>query len=941
MGSRNEIVGREVELAAIERFLDGGPSRLLTINGAAGIGKTTLWSAAVERARELGYRVLACRPAETERDLSFAGLTALMSDAIVDELAPYLPGPRHRALEIALHRMGSGDATAGPTDIASAGPFPSSAGADAMALGLAVLGVFRLLAAAQPVLIAMDDLQWWDPATGETVAFALRRLTVEPVAVIGAVRSGIGGGSVQTISGAFAAERRSRVEVEPLSVGSVGRLLAERLAMHFPRPVLRRLCDATGCNPFLALELARTLAMRDVLPAAGEPFPVPADLDSLVGDRLEPLSSEAREAVLIVAALARPSVRVLERLMGPDTADRALHEALASGMLRIDGDQLRADHPLIASAVYARALPAERRRLHRRLAAAVSDEEQRARHLALGSDGPNAAVATALDQAARVARGRGALATAVELRSLSVELTPTAAIADRVRRHLDLASDLLACGQLEDARIACRAVVASLPPGTGRVAALLRLADVEVARDDRQAAVNWCEQALLEAGDDPALAARCHAALASSSPYDVDRETTHARAAIEMLAGREELAPAAVATALCTLATNDLWAGRGFDRTGFERAMQLEPLLELPVLARPSTEFGAVLMRVDAFDESRRLLEGSLAAAIAVGDEASRVTILLHLVGLETLTANLPAAAARLATIRELQAECGFEIRLVAAYQALVDALRGEVDAAREGAVRGLAAAKRDNDDWSVAVFARPLGFLSLSLGDAAEAVEQLSRAVATFAAFRVVEPNTIRLHADLVEALVLADRMADAEDTLAAFEARAHAHGFPWSLATSARARALVLAARGDLTGAGAAIDRALQAHAGLAMPFELARTSLVGGTIARRAKRRALARQLLEDAITAFDSLGTSLWAAQARQELGRVSGRRASPTALSDTERQVAELVASGHTNREAATELFLSVRTVEGHLARVYGKLGIRGRTQLAQALARQG
>jgi DNA-binding CsgD family transcriptional regulator len=516
-----------------------------------------------------------------------------------------------------------------------------------------------------------------------------------------------------------------------------------------------------------------------------------------------------------------------------------------------------------------------------------------------------------------------------------------AAIADRARRRLDLASDHLASGQLEEARAACRAIIVSLPPGTGRVAALLRLADVEVARDDRQSAVRWCEQALLEAGDDPALVARCHAALASSSPYDVDRETAHARAAIEVLAGHEQLAPAAVATALCTLATNDLWAGRGFDRTGFERAMQLEPLLELPILARPSSDFGPVLMRVDAFDEARRFLEGSLAAAVEGGDEASRVTILLHLVGLETLTANLRAADDRLTAIRELQAECGFEIRLVAAYQALVDALRGKVDVAREGAARGLAAAERDDDRWSAAVFARPLGFLALSLGDAAEAIQHLSRSVATFAAFGVVEPNTIRLHADLAEALVLAGRLDDAEEVLDAFEVRAKAHGFPWSLATSARARAVLLAARGDLDGAGAAIDRALVAHVGLAMPFERARTLLVGGTIARRVKRRAVARELLEEALAAFDSLDTPLWAARARQELGRVSGRRASPTELSDTERRVAELVAVGHTNREVATALFMSVRTVEGHLARAYGKLGIRGRTQLASALARQG
>ena len=940
MGHQNEIVGRHLELAAIERFLDSGSSRLLTIHGAAGIGKTTLWGAAVERARELGYRVLACRPAETEHDLSFAGLTSLLSDAVVDEVAPHLPGPRHRALEIALLRTARGDAMAGPPNSAGAGPSTAGAGVDRMALGLAVLGVLRSLAAAQPLVVAVDDLQWWDPATAETVAFALRRLTVEPVAVIGSVRAGVGGGVAETIAGGFPAEHQWRLEVEPLSVGSVGRLLAERLGVHFSRSVLMRLCDATGRNPFLALELARTLAMRDVLPAVGEPFPVAADVDSLVGDRLEPLSPEAREAVLIVAALARPTTRLIERLMGSKVADRALHEALAAGMLRMDGDQLRADHPLIASAVYARALPAERRRLHRQLAGVVLDQEQRARHLALGSDGPNTAVATALEQAAWVARGRGAPASAAELRELSVELTPVAAIADGARRRLDLASDHLASGQLEEARAACHAIIASLPSGTGRVAALLRLADVEVARDDRQSAVRWCEQALLEAGDDPALLARCHSALASSSPYDVDRETAHARAAIEVLAGHEHLAPAAMATALCTLATNDLWAGRGFDRTGFERAMQLEPLLELPILARPSSDFGPVLMRIDAFDEARRLLEGSLAAALATGDEASRATILLHLVGLETLTANLRSAADRLATIRELQAECGFEIRLVAAYQALVDALHGDVDTAREGAAQGLAAAERDDDQWSAAVFARPLGFLALSLGDAVEATKQLSRSVATFVAFGVVEPNAIRLHADLVEALVLAGRLDDAEEILGAFEVRAQAHGFPWSLATSARARALLLAARGDLDGAGAAIDRALVAHAGLAMPFERARTLLVGGTIARRVKRRAVARALLEEALAAFDSLDTPLWAARARQELGRVSGRRASPTELSDTERRVAELVAAGHANREVAAALFLSVRTVEGHLAQTYGKLGIRGRTQLASALARQ-
>lgn len=277
----------------------------------------------------------------------------------------------------------------------------------------------------------------------------------------------------------------------------------------------------------------------------------------------------------------------------------------------------------------------------------------------------------------------------------------------------------------------------------------------------------------------------------------------------------------------------------------------------------------------------------------------------------------------------------------MAAYQAQLDALGGEVDAAREGAAQGLAAAVQDGDQWSAAVFARPLGFLALSLGDYKEAVRQLSSAVTTFAAFGIVEPNAIRLHADLVEALVLADRLQDAEGILAGFEARAQTHSFHWSLATSARARALLLAAGGDLEGAGAAIGRAIDAHLGLTMPFERARTMLVGGIIARRLKRRAVARELLEHALEAFDQLRTPLWATRARRELGRRSGVRASLTDLSAIERQVAELVAAGQANRDVASELFMSVRTVEGHLGRIYGKLGIRGRTQLANALARPG
>jgi DNA-binding CsgD family transcriptional regulator len=226
------------------------------------------------------------------------------------------------------------------------------------------------------------------------------------------------------------------------------------------------------------------------------------------------------------------------------------------------------------------------------------------------------------------------------------------------------------------------------------------------------------------------------------------------------------------------------------------------------------------------------------------------------------------------------------------------------------------------------------LGFLELSLDRPAEADAYLSKAVELEHAMGVREPAFFRIVPDEVEALVALGRLDDAETLLAPFEEAGRNLDRAWAIATGARCRALLLAARGDIAGASAAADEAVAMHDGLPLPFELGRTRLVRGTVERRAKRKREARDTLTKALEAFDGLGAALWAEKARAELARIGGRAPSSLDLTPTEDRVAALVAAGSTNREAADALFVSIHTVEANLKRIYRKLGVRSRTELA-------
>jgi AAA ATPase domain len=356
------------------------------LEGEAGIGKSTLWLAAVEHARSRGLRVLRSRPAEAERGLVHVGLGDLFED-VLDEVLPALPAPRRRALEIALVR----EEQAGEK-------------LDPRTLGLAARGALQSLSQDSRLLVAIDDVQWLDDASARALAFALRRLSDANLGLLLARRVGMGLPS-GAIEQAIGAERLERVRVGPLSVGATQRLLQARFGRAFPRPTLIRLHETSGGNPFYALELARALEAEGTERDPTQPVHVPESLERLVRGRIGDLTPATRAALSIVAVSGRASPAMLG---AAGVSEAALAPAFAAGVIARADTVIRFTHPLLASALYQELPVEDRQGAHRLLAGMVDDPLARARHLALSLQAPDADVAAELDDAAAVATTRGA-----------------------------------------------------------------------------------------------------------------------------------------------------------------------------------------------------------------------------------------------------------------------------------------------------------------------------------------------------------------------------------------------------------------------------------------------------------------------------------------------------------------------------------------------------
>jgi ATP/maltotriose-dependent transcriptional regulator MalT len=914
------VVGRERELDELGAFAAGigARPRSLLLAGDAGAGKTTLWEAALRRAEEAGAAILAARPLEAETKLAYSGLADLL--AACRDAIEAVPEPQARALRAALLLEAPADGTV-----------------DARAVSLGFHGVVRALARDRPVMLAVDDVHWLDGPSAATLVFAARRLEPgEPVGILLALRAEHRGSL--SFDPARVLPAFTELTVGPLEPEELHVLLQDRLGTTLPRPVLRRLAAASGGNPFYALELARALgAERGPVEAA----PLPPTLRELVGARVASLPAPTRSALLAASASPDPTLALVGETAGLDAAE-ALGPAVAAEIVSMSGGRLRFAHPLLAAAAYDLAAPAERRDVHVRLAALAGDAEERARHLALAATAPDEAVAAALESAAAQALSRGAPSAAAELLEEARALTPTGHDADAARRAVDAAWLHFAAGDAQRARALVEEALAGLPPGPERARAQLVLGRVRSYDDDLRAAIELFERALTEAHDDAAVEALAREAVSASLFRLRERfadAVEHARAAAEIATrlGDDELRSAALGSQLIGEATLGLERARVTMRAATAAAAAGSRLRVLQGSAFP---VGVVRMWWEELDEACLAFAGLLAEAADVGDESSAPYLHVLLAQAECLRGRFDAAAAHAAEAA-LRAEQGGQLTLLAyavALQALVHAHRGEEEQAREAHATAMrlasSTAGRPAEQFATAA----LGLLELSLEHDEAAVAALEPLVRHAGEHEMNEPGLTRFVPDYVEALVGLGRLDEADGHLERYAGHAERLERRSAQGAAARCRSLLAAARGDLDAARAQLGRALELHQASPIPFDRARTLLALGAAQRRAKERRDARASLTAARDLFRGLGAGAWVPRAEAELRRIGGRAPALGELTPIERRVAELVAAGRTNREVAAALFLSPRTVEGHLSHVYGKLGVRSRVELSRKLA---
>jgi hypothetical protein len=585
------ILGREGELARVTSFIGsvpGGPSALL-LEGAAGIGKTTLWQAGVSIARARGHRVLSRRGAEPEALLSYAALGDLF-----DFELPDLPAPQQRALDAALLRA----------ELEGAPP-------DQRAVSVASLGVLRALAASGPVLVAIDDVQWLDVPLARALAFVVRRLEDAPVRVLVTLRVGSGGDPLG-LGRTGPAPVLHRLPIGRLSEEAMTRLLRARTEGRLTHPILLRVHRMSEGNPLFALEIARALTEHGVRPAPGEALPVPGDLQGLLAARLAALPSSAADGLLVVAAAARPTEDlVVAAAARPDRASADLRRAEQAGILQRAGGRLAFTHPLLGSTVYAAAMPQARRSVHRRLADLVVDPEERARHLALAASGPHPDVARALEEAGRHARRGGAPDAAAELLELARTLTPPEDGLELLRRSVEAADYHFDAGDATRATALLYEAAAMARPGRDRARILFHLASISWL--DMPRVQGLSEQALQEAGDAADIRAAIHEHLAWVGIYRGGLRR-RARQRVPVGGRSRSPTPAIRAESLSTFAMVEFLTGRPA-RDLMTEAVQLEdvamrksPEGRTTVFTASRTCHGLQLLWAGQLDAAREVL---------------------------------------------------------------------------------------------------------------------------------------------------------------------------------------------------------------------------------------------------------------------------------------------------------------------------------------------
>jgi DNA-binding CsgD family transcriptional regulator len=913
------VIGRTAEAARLEALVHDarhGRSGAIVVSGEAGIGKTVL----LGHARTLmdGFRVLEATGVEGEAHLAFAGLADCLKPAL--DRVEDLPEPQSQAL---LAALGLGPPMPGDRFTAYA-------------------GALTLLAAAAedgPLACLVDDAHWLDTASLEGLLFASRRLEAEGILLLLAAREGVS----QLIDSA----PLPRLHLDGLAPQDAAALVGRAASVPVAPDVLADLVRGAAGNPLALTELAGALSPHQLSGAEPLPDPLPVG-PSLRQALIRPLESfplRTRQALLVAST---------------DDAEGGLPAALAAAGLSMDdlapaeragillGGPTRTafSHPLVRSTVYAAAPLPDRRaahRVHAAAAAAAGDGaalDRRAWHLALASAGPDEEAAAELEAAGGRAMARTGYAAASEAMEASARLS--AAPTDLGRRLLGAAQAALASGDLGRAgRLFDEVIALDADPGQ-TVQAMAARGFTEMFGGSARRAVDM----LVAAADRIALAAPpasagllVQAIMACIQRADVARATD----ILETAASRAHGAPPSVA-ALVEVAAALLATHHGEPRPASD-----ESTAEIARLAAEGDPAAQVLIGGIGWElEMRERYAESNAVASGMISHARARSLVSALPWPLAGRAELLRRTGRL---REAAADAGEAIRLaeatgqhgVAAYAclnlALVEAVRGHADDCRAHAARALEGIVPSEATSLEASVSSALGLLALGQGDLGEALSHLGTAERLHLPPEELNPLYDPFLADLIEVRIRLGDVGRAADGLPRLEAQAARAGVAWPAAAAARCRGL-MAPDGESEDHFA---RALDLHQRTPTPFERGRTLLCLGERRRRGRRVREARESLEQALEIFESLGAAPWAEWARREL-RAAGaavrepRPAALEALTPQELQVALAVAEGATNKEAATALLISPKTVEYHLGHVYSKLGVRTRAELARRVA---
>jgi DNA-binding CsgD family transcriptional regulator len=895
------LVGREAEQRRVDSLLESARnerSAVLLLRGEAGIGKTALLEYAREQAADM--RVLCCTGIEAEHELAFAGIHQLVRPCT--HLLERLPAPQAAALGGAL-----GLRAGGVED-----------------RFLVALGLLSLLAEAcegGPLLCCIDDAQWLDASSAEALLFVARRFEAEPIAMVIAVREG----DLRSLAAPGIAE----LHVGPLPDAAARQLLSGRLEHGASPGVLTSLLTMSNGNPLALLELSAgltALQLDGAEPILGPP-PVRPRVEESFRVRVERLPIETRRLLLLAAAdeagdLGAISLAAVR--LGLDPAE--LDAAERGGLVRLDGT-VAFRHPLVRSAIYRSASREERRAAHQALADVASDSARRAWHRAVVTDGADEAIAAELEAAGFDAKRRGAPATACAAFERAVELS-----SDRGLMGHRLA--LAARAALDAGRP--EAAVALVERARGLVVDHLDQVELDVVRATYEGRRG-------SPAESQALMQRAARTIARVAPEEATELLVWS--VIAALATRR--IPEAVAAAVEILPEFDTTGVQGRFTRGFIEGAAA-------VLAGDAATGGARLTETfeigEAFTEGRqqglnaftaaflgdypgcrRVMEEALASSRRLGSVSGNVGGFTVLVMGQLGEGRLAAAQTTIEEGLELSRRVGAdndETGLLA-LQARMAAQRGRERECREVATIAMQRSVAAGVGWATDQARLAWAELELGLGNPSEALAHFDQLDP------VPLPPVLHLAAaDVVDAALRVGDSERARSALEAFEAWAPVSNAPLVKALLARCRALLAEDAGE---AGRLFEEAIRHDAPV---FERARTQLAYGERLRRERRKTEARMQLRNAIDAFEGLGASPWAERARGELqatGETARKRDVSTLddLTPQELRIARLAAAGDTNREVAAQLFVSPKTVEYHLRKVFAKLAVSSRVELAR------